>query len=88
MSASYTPTQAELTFQESQLIPPQPIPVLGFVVDSTTMATGLPLQKITIIQSLAATLKESFQPVNVRLLSRFIGMCTATHPALFQAPAH
>ena len=50
--------------------------------------TGLPLEKIALIQSLAATLKESSQPVTLRSLSRFIGMCTATRPAVFQAPAH
>ena len=60
----------------------------GFVVDSTTMTIALPLEKIAPIQSLAATLKESSQPVILRSLSRFIGMCTATSPAVFQAPAH
>ena len=74
--------------KKSQLIPSQHIPFLGFVVDSTTMTIGLPLEKIALIQSLAATLKESSQPVTLRSLSRFIGMCTATRPAVFQAPAH
>ena len=74
--------------EKSQLIPSQHIPFLGFVVDSTTMTIGLPLEKIASIQSLAAALKESSQPVTLRSLSRFIGMCTATRPAVFQAPAH
>ena len=74
--------------EKSQLIPSQHIPFLGFVVDSTTMTTGLPLEKIASIQSLAVTLKESSQPVTLRSLSRFIGICTATHLAVFQAPAH
>ena len=74
--------------EKSQLIPSQHIPFLGFVVDSTTTTIGLPLEKIASIQSLAATLKESSQPVTLRSLSRFIGMCTATRPAVFQAPAH
>ena len=74
--------------EKSQLIPSQHIPFLGFVVDSTTMIIGLPLEKIASIQSLAVALKESSQPVTLRSLSRFIGMCTATRPAVFQAPAH
>ena len=74
--------------EKSQLIPSQHIPFLDFVVDSTTMTIGLPLGKIASIQSLAATLKESSQPVTLRSLSRFIGMCTVTRPAVFQAPAH
>ena len=67
--------------EKSQLIPSQHIPFLGFVVDST-------IGKNASIQSLAATLKESSQPVTLRSLSRFIGMCTATRPAVFQTPAH
>ena len=74
--------------EKSQLIPSQHIPFLGFVVDSTTMTIGLPLEKIASIQSLAVALKESSQPVTLRSLSRFIGMCTATRLAVFQAPAH
>ena len=74
--------------EKSHLIPSQHIPFLGFVVDSTTMTIGLPLEKNASIQSLAAALKESSQPVTLRSLSRFIGMCTATRPAVFQAPAH
>ena len=72
--------------EKSQLIPSQHIPFLGFVVDSTTMTIGQPLEKIVL--SLVATLKESSQPVTLRSLSRFIGMCTATRPAVFQAPAY
>ena len=74
--------------ERSHLIPSQHIPFLGFVVDCTTMTIGLPLEKIALIQSLATTLKESFQPVTLRFLSRFTGMCTATCLAMFQAPAH
>ena len=77
-----------INHEKSQLIPSQRIPFLGFVVDSTTMIIGLPLKKMVLIQSLAATLKESSQPVTLRSLSRFIGMCTATRLAVFQAPAH
>ena len=74
--------------EKSQLIPSQHIPFLGFVVHSATMTTGLPLEKIASIQSLAVTLKESSQPVTLRSLSRFIGMCTTTRLEVFQAPAH
>ena len=77
-----------MNHEKSQLIPSQHIPFLGFVVDSTSMTIGLLLEKIALIQSLAATLKESFQPVTLRFLSRFIGMCTATRLAVFQAPAN
>ena len=77
-----------INHEKSQLIPSQHIPFLGFVVDSTTMTIGLPLEKIASIQSLAAALKESSQPVTLRSLSRLIGMCTATCLAVFQAPAH
>ena len=73
-----------INLEKSQLIPLQHVPFLGFVVDSTTMTIGLPLEEIT----LAAALKESSQPVTLRLLSRFIGMGTATRSAVFQAPAH
>ena len=74
--------------EKSQLILSQHIPFLGLLVDSTTMTIRLPLEKITLIHSLAATLKESFQPVTIRFLSRFIGMCTVTRPAVIQAPAY
>ena len=37
---------------------------------------------------MAMFLKDSLQTVPLRMLSRFIGMCSATHPAVFQAPAH
>ena len=60
--------------EKRQLIPSQHIPFLGFVVDSTTMTIGLPLEKIASIQSLAATLKESSQPVSKKFsFAEFFG---------------
>ena len=46
------------------------------------------MEKIHSIQSMATFLKDSLQTVPLRMLTKFIGMCSATHPAVFQAPAH
>ena len=37
---------------------------------------------------MATFLKDSLQTVPLRMLSKFIGTCSATRPAVFQAPAH
>ena len=52
------------------------------------MFISLPMEKILPIQSMAMLLKDSLQTVSLRMLSKFIGMCSATCPAVFQAPAH
>ena len=53
------------------------------------MSISLPMEKILSIQSMATPLKDSLQTVvPLRILSKFIGMCSATRPAVFQAPAH
>lgn len=74
--------------EKSELIPSHRIPFLGFVVDSVQMSITLPMEKILSIQSMAILLKDSLQTVSLRMLSKFIGMCSATRPAVYQAPAH
>ena len=57
-------------------------------MDSIQMSISLPMEKILSIQSMATFLKDSPQPVPLRMLSKFIGVCSATRLAVFQAPAH
>ena len=57
-------------------------------MDSIQMSISLPMEKILSIQSMAMLLKDSIQTVPLRMLSKFVGMCSATRPAVFQAPAH
>ena len=52
------------------------------------MSIRLPMEKILSNQSMATFLKDSLQTVPLRMLSKFIGMCSATCLADFQAPAH
>ena len=52
------------------------------------MSISIPMEKILSIQSMATFLKDSLQTVSLRMLSKFIGMHSATRPAVFQAPAH
>ena len=48
---------------------------------------SFPMEKILLIRSMAILLKDSLHIVPLRMLSKFIGMCSATRPAVFQAPA-
>ena len=57
-------------------------------MDSIQISISLPMEKILSIQSMATFLKDSLQTVPLRMLSKSIGMHSATHPAVFQAPAH
>ena len=52
------------------------------------MSTSLQMEKILSIQSMATCLKDSLQTVSLKMLSKFIGMCSATRPAVIQVPAH
>ena len=52
------------------------------------MSISLPMEKILSIQSMATSLKDSLQTIPLRMLSKFIGMCSAIRPAVFPAPAH
>ena len=74
--------------EKSELIPSHHIPFLGFVMDSIQMSISLPMEKIISIQSMAMLLKDSLQTVPLRMLSKFVGMCSATRLAVSQAPAH
>ena len=74
--------------EKGELIPSHHIPFLGFTMDSIQMSVSLPMQKILSIQSMATFLKDSLQSVPLIMSSKFIGMCSATRPAVFQAPAH
>ena len=74
--------------EKSELILSHHIPLLGFVVDSIQMSISLPMEKILSIQFMAKFLKDSLQTVPLRTLSKFIGMCSATRPSVFQAPVH
>ena len=74
--------------EKGELIPSHHIPFLGFTVDSIQMSVSLPMEKILSIQSMATFLKDSLQSVPLIMLRKFIGMCSATRPAVFQAPAH
>ena len=55
---------------------------------SIQMSISLPMEKILSIQSMAMFMKDSLQTVPLRMLSKFIDMCSATRPAVFQAPAY
>ena len=77
-----------LTGKKSELIPSHHIPFLGFVMDSIQMSISLLMEMILSIQSMAMFLKDSLQTVSLRMLSKFIGMCSATRLAVLQAPAH
>ena len=74
--------------EKSELILSHHIPLLGFVMDSIQMSISLPMEKILSIQFMAKFLKDSLQTIPLRTLSKFIGMCSATRPAVFQAPVH
>ena len=74
--------------EKSELIPSHHIPFSGFVIDSVQMLISLPMEKILSIQSMARLLKDSLQTVSLRMSGKFIRMCSATCPAVFQAPAH
>ena len=52
------------------------------------MSFSLLMEKIISIQSMATFLKDSLQTVPLRMLSKLIGMCSATRLAVFQALAH
>ena len=70
---------------KSVLTPTQRIIFLGFLTDSVNMTISLPEEKqLAIIQKASSLLGQNL--VSIRNLSQFVGMCSATRPALRQAP--
>ena len=62
--------------------------ILGLIIDTTSMTLALPIGKIQLIESSAQKLLATKGSISIRLLSRFIGLCTSVKHAVFQAPLH
>ena len=75
-----------INLENSNLVPSQVVPFLGFIVGSKKMSFSLPDSIIQLISLSAQTLLN--QPkVPLRKLSQFIGMCNAS-TAVLEAPLH
>ena len=74
--------------EKSVIIPAQKLEYLGFIIDTTSMTLALPVEKIKSIQSSARKLLATKGTTSIRLLSRFIGLCTSVKHAVSQAPLH
>ena len=74
-----------VNMNKSVLTPTQRIIFLGFLIDSVNMTISLPEEKqLAIIQRANSLLGQNL--VSIRNLCQFVGMCSATHPALRQVP--
>ena len=74
-----------VNMNKSVLTPTQRIIFLGFLIDSVNMTISLPEEKqLAIIQKANSLLGQNL--VSIRNLCQFVGMCSATRPALRQAP--
>ena len=74
-----------VNINKSVLTPTQRIIFLGFLIDSVNMTISLPEKKqLAIIQKANSLLGQNL--VSIRNLCQFVGMCSATHPALRQVP--
>ena len=74
-----------VNMNKSVLPPTQRIIFLGFLIDSVNMTISLPEEKqLAIIQKTSSLLGQNL--VSIRNLCQFVGMCSATRPALRQAP--
>ena len=75
-----------INYEKSIIIPTQKLEYLGFIIDSTSMTLALPVGKIQLIKSSAQKLLRTKGTISIRLLSRFIGLCTSVKYAVSQAP--
>ena len=74
-----------VNINKSVLTPTQRIIFLGFLIDSVNMTISLPEEKqLAIIQKANSLLAQNL--VSIRNLCQFVGMCSATRPALRQLP--
>ena len=74
-----------VNMNKSVLTPTQRIIFLGFLIDSVNMTISLPEEKqLAITQKANLLLGQNL--VSIRNLCQFVGMCSATRPALRQAP--
>ena len=74
-----------VNINKSVLTPTKRIIFLGFLIDSVNMTISLPEEKqLAIIQKANSLLGQNL--VSIRNLCQFVGMCSATRPALRQAP--
>ena len=77
-----------INYEKSVIIPTQKLEYLGFIIDTTSMALVLRLEKIQSIQSSAREFLATKGTISTKLLSRFIGLCTSVKRAASQAPLH
>ena len=84
----YGPTsEPRFSIKQGKVSPHSNSESLSMVIDSLTMTFSGPEEKVSAIVQKATLLKNKNQ-VLIREIYQFIGMCSATHLAVKEAPIH